>query len=131
MNFAIAKEIVKAQIASDGGKGIKDIADTIDIGGVYCKKGYDIKDVCIRKAIKMINRCKKSGFYYFVQSCDDFTNPCYIVYFNFKIDGERYQVSFHTFSDLDHFCNQKTTTRWSKKVSSRESAVVLARCLKE
>lgn len=137
MDKYIAKQIVLAQVASDGGKGQDDVLSRISsflpIGEIYCKKGYDAKDGCIIKAIKAIQRNPQSGFKYHVKVDRTLYNGVhvFIVYFNFKMEGESYQISFHTFSNMWRFVNKKCSTRCKKKYSSKESAIKLAYCLKK
>lgn len=123
----VCKYLVLAQISSDAGKHIAtDLVFAVPIGKVYCAKGYDAKDTEIMKAIKTITHSKNSGFRFYVKEVDGFYKRAFIVYFNFKLDGKRYQISFHSFNlKLGRYTNEKFSTRWDKK-SSRETAEVLA-----
>lgn len=131
LDLRVCKYLVLAQIASDGGKhlwfGKDDLSNSLSIGPVYRLKGYSVKDSEIIKAINTITRSKKStGFHFYVKEVDGFRSRAFLVYFNFKLDGKRYQISFHSFNlKLEKFANDKFSTRWDKK-SSRESAKVLA-----
>lgn len=131
----IAKHIILAQIASDGGKGQNDVLERVvpllPISEIYYKKGYRAKDHCIIEAIKAIQKNPNTGFYYHVKVDRTLYSGahCFIIYFNFKIGKETYQVSFHTFSNLWRFVNKKCVTRWKKKHSSKESAIRLAHYL--
>lgn len=67
----ISKQIILAQIASDGGKGMNDvlkrISSSVPLANLYFKKGYESKDHCIINAIRAIQRNPTSGFYYSVK----------------------------------------------------------------
>ena len=128
----IAKQIILAQIASDGGKRKNDVlirvASLLPISKKYYKNGYKNKDHCILEAIKAIQKNPNSGFRYHVKIDRTLYGGahCFVVYFNFKIGTEAYQVSFHCFSNLWRFVNRKCVTRWKKKHSSKESVIKLA-----
>lgn len=132
LNLAICKYLVLAQISSDAGKGIYDIADIIPIGNVYAKKEYRAKDALILKAIKLISSSNKTGFHFSVKHCYEYSSNAFLVYFNFKLNGKRMQISFHSFSNrLERWISkQSQSTRWDKK-SSRNSAIALAEYLNE
>jgi hypothetical protein len=125
----IMKNIVLAQVASDGGKDIDTLCSVkgaLKMSKMYYKKGYNVKDTCIRKAIKNINACKNSGVYYNIKRTYEYGNRCYIIYFNFRIDGVRHQVSFHSFGEWEETPN--CSTRWNHKLDSRETVeLILAR----
>lgn len=128
----IAKQIILAQVASDGGKGIRELQSLFPIASVYCKKAYYVKDVCIKNAIKAIQKKPNTGFRYHVTVdyavCGGYKHV-FVVYFNFKLDGENRQISFHTFANLWKYVNRKCPTRWKKKYNSRETALDLADAL--
>lgn len=132
LNKYIGKKIVLAQVASDGGKGeryvLSHIAPLFPISRLYYQKGYNIKDNCIIAAIKAIQKNPKCGFKYSVKVDRTLLSGShvFIVYFNFKINNENYQISFHTFSNMWKFVNKKCITRWKKRVSSRDAAIRLA-----
>lgn len=119
----VAKAIINAQLCSDAGKGIYEIENT-SMQYKMCKKGYKGKDTQIFKAIDIINRKKDTGFYYSVKE-DTQGKSKYIVYFNFKINGKRKQISFHSFDNrLSKFISSKCQTRWDKN-NSRQAAIEL------
>lgn len=96
----IAEAIVYAQIASDAGKGIK-ILKTNKIGKSQSTvdKGYNSKDGYIFSALNLIRNTKNCGYKYYVTAQPDQNgNPSFIIYFNFKVNGKREQVSFHSFN---------------------------------
>jgi hypothetical protein len=122
----IARTIIYAQVASDGGKHISDIARINRHTYPIWKSGYDSKDGLLMKAIVLIGKSKESNFRYFVSKGDIHNSS--IVYFNFRIGGRRYQVSFHTFSNKVRRYTVKRgryATRWDEK-SSRDACKVLA-----
>ena len=80
----ISKYVVLAQTASDGGKGIKTLNNLFPTSRLVNYKGYDIKDVYIKKAINMIQKSKDSIFRFYVK--EDWKIANYIIYFNFKGD---------------------------------------------
>lgn len=86
--------------------------------------GYNGKDKAIMSAIKMIDSHKYMGVNYFIKLNDN--SEAAIVYFNLKLDGKRYQVSFHSFSrELKKLAGKGSPCRWEKKVSSRETCQIL------
>ena len=136
LNEAVAKAIILAQTASDGGKGIPDIRRILPVSNLVYADGYLAKDREIKKAAALILKAgragKDSGFRFDVQEAKSpFTeqDECYIVYFDFRIGAEKYQISFHTF---DHwyarFASRGTErsyhARWDRK-DSREAAKAL------
>lgn len=127
MNKYTGKCIVLAQIASDAGKYISgELVSNNDGANRHAiSHGYGDKDKFIRLAIQSILQDKNSGFVFHV-SDGGFTSPS-LVYFNFKLGGERKQISFHSFDTwLLKFQTGKCRTRWDKG-SSRETARELAR----
>lgn len=126
LNLNIAKCIVNAQICSDSGKGYYyDSLVYSSLAKAMRRKRYKGKDTQILKAIKLVNCQKKSGFFYYVKA-DTSGTAAYIVYFNFKLNGKRKQISFHSFDRrLEKFTNNACPTYWDKK-SSRETAIELA-----
>lgn len=131
LNRYVAKQIILAQVASDAGKGIyllgQELKQTIPIYKVYEKKGYYAKDTCIKKALKTIQSKKNSGFFYHVKvayPCNH-NRHCFLIYFNFQIENMRFQVSFHSFSNMWRYVNQKCNTRWQKKINSRTACFIL------
>lgn len=123
----IGRYIVKAQIASDAGKGIDEISTTYkstEKGPL--EMGYDVKPILIANAIKLIRSTKKSCFnYYVVKAADQNGFSSILVYFDWRnpVDGKRYQVSFHNpwnKSDiLFPYIDTGRKTHWRKSTSSR------------
>lgn len=118
----ISKYIILAQVASDGGKGINTLNNLFPTSRLVSYKGYDVKNVYIKKAIHMIQKSKDSIFRFYVK--EDWKIANYIVYFNFKLDGKRFQVSFHSFKDWSRYKRKDYQTRWNKR-DSREACLRL------
>lgn len=118
----IALHIIKAQICSEAGKYKRDTYNVIEQYNGYCyplfvctKKKYHSKEYHIKKALDMICSRKRTGFYFSVQpKLTDGGRDSLIVYFNFKLDGIRNQISFHTFDfkHLSRFTSPNSRTRW-------------------
>lgn len=139
LNEAVASYLVSAQLASDGGKGIRMLKWELSgyVPDSFKKRwidGYKNKDKYVLKAINAINRAHgTSGFSFFVTEGDDKAPT--LVYFNYKIDGERRQISFHSFDkELDRFKSSKGKRHWTswdnkdriRKDQSRRNAEELA-----
>lgn len=131
MQRCIAEKIILAQVASDGGKGIALIDK---IFGEYSKKvwwkGYGAKNSLICEAIRDIHKSQKlrqpQMFHYSVAEADEFGDAV-IIYFTFKLDGVRRQVSFHSFDPyLFPAPDNRHKVRWDRK-SSREAVIDLAK----
>lgn len=133
LNEAVARHIILAQIASDGGKRIDDLWEAVRgympgaRKAMFC--GYDDKDRRIIKALDLISAAHgRSGFSYYITK-DPGLYRMTLVYFNFKVHGQRYQISFHTYLDLSKYTrsgkNASHKTKWDEK-SSREAALYLA-----
>ena len=122
---AIAKSIILAQVASDGGKNISEIRDILGNDSYYVYgQGYNAKDRYIFSAIELICRNRDTSFHFSVMSGKG-VSP-YLVYFTFKIDGKRHQVSFHSYNNnLGRYKSKNHMTRWDEK-DSRETCVKLA-----
>lgn len=121
----IAKAIYHAQAASDGGKGISELQKWY--AGSLRGAGYPAKDTQILLAIDLINKSHSKTFRYSVKRGRD-QNGCssFIVYFDFKIDGKREQVSFHSFNKkLWNYVKRSRASTWSKDRSSRDSVELL------
>ena len=138
LHEAVASYIVSAQLASDGGKGVKYLKGTCDMYLVpkfqnRYSDGYRNKDKYIRKAIDMINRAHgHSGFSFYVTKGDE--KAPILVYFNYRIDGERRQISFHSFDgSLEKYLNSKATckhrTTWDKGDSRKNAEELVYKVL--
>lgn len=116
--------IIDAQRASDGGKGIRALPENW-----ATVAGYTAKPILIRKALEIIDSHPRMGInYYVIEEGDQNGYPSILVYFEFKIDGERHQVSFHnpanpeTFSELGKWVGKGRPTRWNKLVGGSRQA---------
>ena len=81
-------------------------------------KGYNAKEEFILKSINLIRK-NRSQFNYWVEAAADQNGyPSYISYFDFKINGKRYQVSFHTPKNLgkklEKYVSTGRKTRWDR-----------------
>ena len=120
MKRALAKAIVFAQVASDGGKHIRAIAH---FSPLVWSRGYDDKDAWIQKAIDLILKDKPADCHFYVSKDSEIAN-C-IVYFTFTIDGKRYQCSFHSFNlEFLRYSCSKCASHWDEK-SSRDAVCKL------
>ena len=131
----IARYIIKAQISSDAGKYIRnDTGSRYRIARSPEKFGYDMKTWYIYQALKLIRSNKQSMFNYYVTDYtpDQNGHSSIITYFDFNIDGKRYQISFHTPEEkipieLLRMCGTGRKTRWRKSVSSIDSTRALVK----
>ena len=119
----IARLVCLAQDASDSGKyeNILNFRNTDN--SVARERGYRVKTAYIEKAVKLINSNPLCGWNYHVsgQTPDQNKNASIIVYFEYKDDENRYQVSFHTpwslVSDsMETLMTKGRNTRWNHKI---------------
>lgn len=116
MNKQAAKAIILAQVASDGGKGIIDLLNALpDTLMPSAEKtwdaGYAFKDELLERACIIVARHHDNDIRFFVTE-DKQGVAKFIVYFDVKVNGKRWQVSFHSFS--------KSWSKWTKStVASR------------
>ena len=91
--------------------------------------GYGTKDGYILQAIRLISSRKESGYNFYVEAAPDQNGyDSYVIYFDFKIEGKRHQVSFHTFSDKKFaaYVGKGRKTHWDHNLGgSRESCHLL------
>ena len=125
----IGKLIRLAQIASDGGKSIRTSLIRTEEEEMVYLAGYSAKDTLILQAIQLIARSKDRTYRFSVtEGPDQNGNTSFIVYFDFKIEGKREQISFHSFNKkLRKFVKNSRASTWSKDTSSRETAIRLSR----
>ena len=125
MQRCIANNIILAQVASDGGKGVENIADIFNDSRDVWEEGYAVKQFYIKAAIMDIQKSQRMGhpqmFHYSVRD----GGRSKIVYFTFYLNGVRRQVSFHTFGLDVPLSGNRQKVRWDKKVS-REAVIDLA-----
>ena len=122
-NAKIALDILRAQNASDGGKRIIELVDSKRSYRDNCA-GYGVKDLLIQDAIKLI--CSGNTAFRFSVTRDKDEVANFIVYFETRIYGKKYQVSFHTFADMDKYVANSFRIKWDRGVS-RHSAQVIYR----
>lgn len=125
-------DIVLAQAFSDNAKGINSILNvyTQDESNYYKYNSYSEKEKYIQNAIRKIQKHKNPNNISFYVTRDKNLDS-FLVYFNFKLGSDRYQISFHCFDyRLEKFAkgSQPCKTKWDKK-SSRDAAITLAYCL--
>ena len=132
---AIALAICRAQIASNGGKSSRILSKKAPEG---CPQrnwniarndfiaGYDHKDEQIQKAINLILSAHSDTEFNFHVTESGITRS--LIYFWFRYEGRRYQISFHSYSDMfDKYItdrSEKYGTRWDEK-SSQKTAELL------
>lgn len=125
--------IAYAQAASDGGKYIDDLLYEVDYRGVnhaYHKR-YTEKEAMIIKALRLCDHNPESDIHYWVKETPDQNGyASFLVYFDCKVGGERYQVSFHNpyreNSSLKDYAGKGRVTRWRRtKMSSRDSVIAI------
>lgn len=128
INVLIAKAICQAQIASDSGKEIYYLSLKNGAANSAKKYGYINKEKFMMKAIKIINTTHRGMFnYYCVDGLDQNGYPSILTYFDFKLNGIRYQISFHTpknkaSKELVKICGSGRTTRWNKEFGGSRDA---------
>ena len=132
INAMIALRIFQAQKASDAGKGLERLNASRDISRPCDVFRYGFKEKPILEALRLIRRNKTQFNYWVVEGPDQNGYPSIIVYFDFKIEGTRYQVSFHNplnrcGNELLSYVNTGRATRWRKSISSVESCNALQR----
>lgn len=123
--------IASAQMRSDEGKILRNhhndvykglSQEIITFKSNCCHYSYDGKDAAIIAAIGIINKHPLMGVSYYVKN----NGSNVIVYFNFKVDGKRLQVSFHTFSsELRKLVGKGSPCRWKEGIGSRETCHLL------
>ena len=111
MNKRAAECIILAQVASDGGKRIRTLVDSLPKAfSAKAEKayaaGYAAKDKFIERACLIVARHHDKEIRFFVT--EDLQKVAkFLIYFDVKIDGKRWQASFHSFDK-----------RWSKWMKS-------------
>lgn len=111
----IALAIIKAQIASDAGKGVYSLYRAVDGNNTPCNKGYEMKEDLIEKAIRGIQTSQNSSFRYSCVWSGDYI----ITYFEYKNEeGRRKQISFHTPSrEITRFLRSIANSRKTRKTA--------------
>lgn len=130
----IALLLCRAQNASDGGKYLHH-ADRRSLAGKDFCNGYAVKDDFIFKAVSLIASKRSSFSYYIEYSGEDWCAAPILIYFNFKIDGERFQVSFHSrdwslWENAPGFREVSHRVRWEPKRTSYQTCLRLIKELR-
>lgn len=131
----IAKAVIKAQIASDAGKGNY---WSIDASKRVCRHplntAYGCKPGYILNAVRMIRSSENSMFSYYIEYCPDQNGfDSILVYFEWKIEGRRYQCSFHTPynrapKELKNMAGSGRKTRWNRITGGSQDACQALSC---
>lgn len=133
MNKQACKNIILAQIASDGGKGITELIDVIpnklsEDAKKAWEAGYEAKDELLERACLIVARHRDPDIRFFVTN-DKQRVAKFIIYFDIKVDGKRWQASFHSFNVKRWRKWEKSTVasrgNWDHK-NSRESCRIVA-----
>ncbi len=126
----IARAIINAQTASDGGKDL-DIryGENNHRHRSIIAQGYNLKEKFELRAINLING-RKSSFHYYASYVVEGRYAFVIVYFTYRNEmGVRCQVSFHNpyhpRSEISKHIGKGQKTHWDHK-NSRESCKLLA-----
>ena len=127
INALIAKAICQAQIASDRGKRKSNLYLKNGCGRFSKKYGYAVKQDFIIKAINIIKTSRNNFNYYVKKEADQNGYPSIVTYFDVKIEGNRYQVSFHTplnkaSNELINLVGSGRNTRWDKEIGGSITA---------
>ena len=118
-NARVATLILRAQCGSDGGKGKNFLVNNKRSHRDNCA-GYACKDVCIYSALNLIVQGGTS-FKFSVKR--DGELALYLVYFETRVNGEKLQVSFHSYdSRLSRFSKNSFRMKWDMR-GSRMSAI--------
>jgi len=130
---AIIRAIIMAQISSDAGKGIHRIY--IPGGNFPAIKKYRAKEFYELRALKMITASHRCGINFWCEFAPDQNGiDSVLVYFDIKVDGKRFQISFHNprIELFSEFVNRGRKTRWTADLSgSARSCQELARLITE
>ena len=126
----IARAIINAQTASDGGKDMNiQYGENNHRHRSIIVQGYKLKEKFELRAINLING-RKSSFHYYVTYVVEGWHDFVIVYFTYRNEmGVRCQVSFHNpyrpGSEISKYIGKGQKTHWDHK-NSRESCKFLA-----
>ena len=125
INKIIAIKLCQAQISSDAGKGLYrlDLSENKNSERFAVYHGYAAKERYIEDALKLISKNKTDYNFWVEVGPDQNGYNSYVVYFEFKLGGERYQISFHNpirmrNQCIKRFVNKGRKTRWNKSTGS-------------
>ena len=120
MDKGIVLDILLAQVASDAAKGIRSQLVSRSISKIRPlidearRNGYSAKDVHVKRAITKIAKSNNKDIRFSVIK-DEEEVAIFIVYFDFRLDGRREQVSFHSFDhSLQKFVKNSERSSWIK-----------------
>lgn len=120
MDKSIVLNILLAQVASDAAKGIgsqlvsRSISKIRPLIDDARRNGYSAKDLYIKRAITKIAKSNNKDIRFSVIK-DEEKVAKFIVYFDFRLDGRREQVSFHSFDhSLEKFVKNSQRSSWIK-----------------
>lgn len=127
----IANELCQAQCASDAGK----LVYRLNGAGMNYRHSrrykYTVKSVHLINALRLCDSAESHMFRYWVaENFDQNGYPSVLVYFTFKFEGKRHQISFHTplveahFSGLYDWVGKGMRQRWDRRASF-ETAKIL------
>ena len=115
----IAIELVRAQIASDSGKGIHFLPD--DFAGWEARTGYARKEQHILNAIRLIASNRTRYLFWCEEAPDQNGYPSIITYFSYRGENGRMQISFHSPQRGDNplrgWIGKGTRMHWNRKAS--------------
>ena len=120
--------LLRAQNASDGGKGQFHCNVSSKKAIIDNKTGYALKKACVYEAINVINTDNEVPFHYVITT-DVKKHAKFIVYFEGKIGDksyQSYQIAFHSNDErLSQYIDGREVI-WKKK-SSRKSVEAIYR----
>lgn len=95
----IAKAQAYSNAAKDNYEKLSKLQERLGCFDMTRSENYAGKDKALALAIKIINSTPRCGVYYFIERKDDQNGyPSNVIYFSFKLWGERTQISFHNFN---------------------------------
>ena len=114
-NAKVATLLIRAQCSSDGGKGNYTLVASRRSHRDNCA-GYGNKDVMILDALRLISQGGTKFKYSVI--CDPQGVADYIVYFETRINGEKLQVSFHSFNpELEKYVRNSFRIKWDHSIA--------------
>lgn len=116
----VARAIVRAQACSDAGKYIYSLQLNEYSTWKLIERKYEAKNEQILKAIGLIFRfgSEQAGARYDVVKCTEGYVP-FLVYFTYYINGQKRQISFHTYSNKIGKLCRNSKVRWDHKDSRK------------
>lgn len=120
----IARFIYAAQAASEAGKGRWELSNILD-----SYSGYSVKPEYELRAINWIQKHPEAGYTYSViRDGDQNGYASFIVYFQFKLNGRRKQMSFHNPARrcpyLKRYVKNSLKTAWTEKLDESHNIAI-------